>query len=149
MNDTLLAPCGLYCGVCGVFMATQSDSSKLRKAFSKAYAVAPEQVHCKGCLSDEKFVYCRTCGIRSCTEKKGIAGCHECDEFPCAQINEFPVPEGKKVILRSVPDRRRLGTPKWVASEELRHQCEHCGTLLFRGAQRCGGCKHPVAIEAD
>ena len=62
-------------------------------------------------------------------------------------INEFPVPVGKKVILRSVPDRKKLGSEKWVEEEEKRYNCPHCSEQLFRGAKRCGSCKELVDLD--
>ncbi len=111
-----------------------------------AYGVTPEQIVCKGCLSNERFVYCKECGIRSCVIGKNYEGCHECKEFPCKLIDDFPVPVGKKVILRSVPDRKKMGTEKWVKEEENRCRCPNCSDQLFRGARRCETCKELVEI---
>ncbi len=30
MNTELLAPCGLYCGVCGVYIASRDNNQKLK-----------------------------------------------------------------------------------------------------------------------
>ncbi|MCP4108523.1 MAG: DUF3795 domain-containing protein [Desulfobacteraceae bacterium] len=147
MKKELLAPCSMYCGVCGIYMASRDNNQKLKDKLANAYSVTPEQVACKGCLSDQRFVYCQACGIRTCAMEKGYDGCHQCEEFPCKIIDDFPVPAGKKIMLRSVPDRKRLGTEKWVEQEENRYKCSHCGDQIFRGAKRCGNCKEPV--EAD
>ncbi|MBA4392369.1 MAG: hypothetical protein C0407_02335 [Desulfobacca sp.] len=147
MNTALLSPCGLYCGVCGIYTASRDNNQKLKEKLAGAYGVSPEQISCQGCLSNEKFVFCQTCGIRSCVMEKQFEGCHQCTEFPCKLINEFPVPVGKKVILRSVPERAKLGSEKWVEAEENRYRCPHCGDQLFRGAKRCGNCKDSVEID--
>ncbi len=147
MNTELLAPCGLYCGVCGVYMASRDNNQKLKEKLAKAYAVAPEQIACKGCLSDEKFVYCQACGIRTCVMENKIKGCHQCNDFPCKLIDDFPVPVGKKVILRSTPARRELGTDKWVEEEKKRYNCPHCNDQLFRGARRCSNCKELIEVD--
>jgi len=147
MNTELLAPCSMYCGVCGIYMAHRDNNQKLKEKLANAYRVTPEQIACKGCLSDEKFVYCQACGIRACVMEKNIDGCHQCKEFPCKLIDDFPVPVGKKVMLRSVPDRKKLGSEKWVEQEENRYRCPHCNGQLFRGARRCGSCKELVEID--
>ena len=72
MNTELLAPCGLYCGVCGVYMASRDKNQKLKDKLANAYGVTPEQIVCEGCLSNEKFLYCQTCGIRTCVMKKNV-----------------------------------------------------------------------------
>ena len=147
MNRELLAPCGFYCGVCGVYMASHSNNQKLKDKLANAYGVTPDQIVCQGCLSNEKFEYCHTCGIRACVMGKKYEGCHQCNEFPCQFINDFPFPVGKKVILRSVPDRKRLGSEKWAEAEENRYKCPHCGNQLFRGAKRCGSCMELVELD--
>lgn len=147
MNPALLAPCGLYCGVCGVYQASRDNNQKLKEKLAQAYGVRPEQIVCSGCLSDEKFIFCQTCGIRKCVVEKKAEGCHQCNEFPCSLINDFPVPVGKKGILRSVPARKILGTETWVEAEEKRYRCPHCRSPLFRGAKRCGNCKEAMEID--
>ncbi len=147
VQKELLAPCGLYCGVCGVLIADRDNNQKFKEKLATVYSCAPEDVACKGCLSDKRFIYCDTCLIRSCTAEKGYAGCHECGDFPCAVIDNFPVPVGKKVILRSTPTRRELGTDKWVELEEKRYICPRCGNALFRGAKRCRQCQEPVDLD--
>jgi Zn finger protein HypA/HybF involved in hydrogenase expression len=144
VHKELLSPCGLYCGVCGIMMAHRDNNEKLKGKLGSFYGVSPEDIACKGCLSEERFGYCQSCAIRSCTEEKGYAGCHECTDFPCSLIDNFPEPVGKKVILRAIPTWRDLGTEKWVESEEARYVCPRCGNHLFRGARRCGSCKEPV-----
>ena len=143
----LLAPCGLYCGVCGILIAHRDNNLKFKERLASFYGVKAEDIACKGCLSDEPSLFCSTCSIRACTVERGYEGCHECDEFPCASIDNFPVPVGKKVILRAIPTRREVGTEKWVELEEQRYKCPKCGHELFRGAKRCRSCKEPVDLD--
>lgn len=140
MNKELLAPCGLYCGLCGIYEATRSGDQKLTYKFAVAYGIPPEEVHCKGCLSDDVFMYCKECLIKKCAAEKGIEGCNRCDEFPCEKVQAFPIPEGKKNILRAVPEWKRLGTEDWVAAELKLFACDACGAQLFRGARKCRQC---------
>jgi hypothetical protein len=144
----LLAPCGLYCGVCAVYLAHKENNTKFKERIIKVYAPftqTVEDIQCTGCLSDGiLFGLCQQCYIRKCTEKKRIEGCHQCNEFPCKFITKFPIEVGKKVILRAIPFRREHGTERWVEEEEKRYTCPECGNPLFRGAKRCNKCKVPV-----
>lgn len=144
INRDLLAPCGLYCGVCAVYIAHRDNNEKFKQRLAPVYGVEVEDVHCDGCLSKEPFAYCKVCPIKSCAEEKGYEGCHQCAEFPCSIIEAFPLPVGKKVIMRAIPQWREMGTEKWVAAEEARYHCPECGNTLFRGAQRCRACETPV-----
>jgi predicted RNA-binding Zn-ribbon protein involved in translation (DUF1610 family) len=148
-RNELAAPCGLYCGVCGIFVAHRDKDQKLKEKLATVYGLRPEDIKCKGCLSesDDVFFYCQVCAIKNCTKEKEFEGCYQCDDFPCKIINEFPVPVGKKVMLRSVPAWRELGTEKWMDGEENRYTCPHCGIKLFRGAKRCRNCKETVDMD--
>ena len=147
VDRNLLAPCGLYCGVCGILIAHRDNNEKFKERLSGVYGCRPEDIVCQGCKADERFKFCRVCPIRDCTEGRGIQGCHECDDFPCDFINNFPMPVGKKVMLRAIPEWREKGTEKWVRDEELRYVCHHCGKKLFRGAKRCRVCREPVDVD--
>jgi hypothetical protein len=90
---------------------------------------------------------CSMCAIKDCARQKGYAGCHECNDFPCEHIQEFPMPVGKKVILRAIPYRKAYGTERWVTDEISRYVCPDCGNKLFRGAKRCNVCKLTVDLD--
>jgi hypothetical protein len=154
-DKKLLAPCGLYCGVCAVYYATRDKNRKFKERLVSVYKgklpdsekLSVEDIYCEGCLSEKPFGYCEECFIRDCSQSKGYAGCHECGEFPCAFIEDFPIPVGKKVIMRAIPHWRKWGTEKWVGDEEARYVCPECGHKLFRGVKRCNKCKTSVDLD--
>lgn len=147
INQNWLAPCGLYCGVCGIMVAHRDNNEKFKQKLAGVYGIPAEELVCDGCLGEVKFKYCRVCPIRDCTSEHGYTGCHECDDFPCDKIANFPMPVGRKVMLRAIPEWRQLGTEKWVAAEEARYICPHCGYKLFRGAKRCRSCREEVDVD--
>lgn len=151
VKEELLAPCGLYCGVCSIYIAHRDNNIKFKERLLpvyKAFAKGIDDIACTGCLSSGIiFPVCRVCAIKKCTQEKGIEGCHQCDEFPCKYINNFPIRVGKKVILRTIPTWRELGTEKFVEEEEKRYHCPNCGNQLFRGAKRCNQCKKEVDVD--
>ncbi|MBW1731485.1 MAG: DUF3795 domain-containing protein [Deltaproteobacteria bacterium] len=155
IKQEFLAPCGLYCGVCGIWYATRDNNTKFKERLVGVYKgkvpgsehISVEDIHCKGCLSDEPFMFCKECEIKDCVKQKGLNGCHECEEFPCTLIENFPMPVGKKVILRAIPYWREVGTEKWVEDEEARYICPNCGHKVFRGAKRCNKCKTPLDLD--
>ena len=147
VNKNLLAPCGLYCGVCSIYIAHRDNNQKFKEILTGVYGVPLEEIQCEGCLSPEPFVYCRSCPIKDCTREREYEGCHQCDDFPCEHIDNFPIPVGKKVILRAIPQWREMGTEAWVKAEEERYNCPECGYALFRGAKKCRECKTEVNLD--
>lgn len=155
INPNFLSPCGLYCGVCSVYYATRDNNDSFLEKLLGFYQnqipglekISIEDLRCQGCLSEKTSFFCGACNIKECTHQKGYSGCHECDDFPCTHIEEFPIPVGKKVVLRSVPYRREHGTQKWVQDEETRYICSQCEHVLFRGAKQCNKCKTPVDLD--
>jgi hypothetical protein len=147
IHRELLSPCGLYCGACAIYLADREGDARLKEKLTGVYGVGVEELRCRGCQSDDVFGYCSVCPIRECTAAKGFEGCCLCDDFPCKLIYDFPVPVGKRVILRSVPEWRELGTERWVESQVERYRCPECGAPLFRGARRCRHCKVEVDVD--
>ncbi len=161
VNQELMGPCGLYCGVCAIYIADRDNNLKLKERLVTLYkggipgkGVLPgsehltvEDIHCRGCNSDDVFVYCRRCPIRDCTRAKRYEGCHQCDDFPCGYVETFPMAVGKKVILRAIPHWREVGTETFIRDEEARYICPECGNQVFRGAMRCNRCKTPLNLD--
>ena len=160
-NPDFASPCGLYCGVCAILIAGREGNQKLKEGLLKLYQggtpgkgtlpgsenLTADDIKCEGCLSDDRFMHCQQCEIRSCVLQKGYEGCHECDDFPCAYMDDFPMAVGKKVILRCVPYRREFGTEKWVRDEEARYICPECGNRVFRGVMKCNQCKTQLDLD--
>lgn len=148
MNEReLIPPCGLYCGVCSILMAHRDNNQKFKEILGNFYGVAPEEIRCQGCMSDEVYGFCQVCAIKTCAGERGYESCHQCTEFPCDHISNFFMPVGKKVMLRAIPRWREVGTEQWVEEEKQRYVCPHCGGSLFRGAKRCRACKEPVDVD--
>jgi hypothetical protein len=161
INPDFISPCGLYCGVCAIYIAHRDNNIKFKKRLLNLYrgevsgkgklpdsdTLSVEDIQCRGCLSDEPFGHCRQCEIRQCCQEKDYIGCHECDEFPCPHIENFPMTVGKKVILRAIPYWRNVGTEKWIRDEEARYFCPHCDNKVFRGVVTCNRCK--VKLDLD
>ena len=160
-NPDLIAPCGLYCGVCAIYIAHRDNNEKLKERLVNLYKggipgkgtlpgsenLSTADIRCGGCLSDDVFMYCKRCEIKDCTKEKGYTGCHQCAEFPCRYIEDFSMAVGKKVILRTVPYWREVGTEKFIADEKARYTCPECGNIVFRGAVKCNKCK--VQLDLD
>ena len=160
-NKDLMAPCGLYCGVCGVYIATRDGNEKFKKVMGDLYGTKPEETECRGCMQPDPpkklYGYCKDCNIRECIKEKGYYSCHQCPYWPCHEIKNFGLATGKRVMERTIPIWRKKvaelgdeqGSIEWARSECERYHCPHCGKPLFRGAQRCRACKKSVSEVLD
>ena len=160
-NKDLMAPCGLYCGSCGVYIATRDGNEKFKAIMANLYGTKPEETECYGCMQTDppkkQYAKCGVCAIRNCIKTKGFYSCHQCEEWPCHLIDNFHFATGVRVMKRTIPVWREKvsehgdekGSVEWARSECRRYHCPSCGSPLFRGAQRCRACKRPVADELD
>ncbi len=160
-NRALMAPCGLYCGTCGVYIANRDKNEKFRAIMGSLYGTKPEDTACLGCMQSDPpkklYVYCKTCAIRDCVKSKGYYACHQCETWPCEKIETFGIATGRRVMKRAIPLWRekvaalgdQAGSVEWARAECQRYHCSACGQPLFRGAQRCRSCKKDIADELD
>ena len=160
-NKDLMAPCGLYCGACGVYLATRDNNEKFKTIMGGLYGTKPEDTECLGCMqtqpSDALYCLCEQCDIRKCVKSKGYYSCHQCEAWPCDMIENFGFATGKRVMKRAISLWREkvaelgdeAGSIAWARAECERYHCPDCGSPLFRGAQRCRACKKEVAEGLD
>lgn len=123
--DTLLAPCGIDCGICSGYLR--------------------EKNRCPGCLNatETTLKHIFTCSKKICAESQGITYCYECKKFPCynlkklekrysTQYGESPVNNGIFV--------RDFGLEAFKKSQLLRWTCQNCGEGLNVHKSKCPGC---------
>lgn len=152
-NKDLMAPCGLYCGACGVYIATRDNNEKFKAIMGNLYGTKPEETECHGCMQNDPqkklYSFCKICDIRNCVRTGGYYSCHQCGQWPCDVIKKFGLATGARVMKRTIPIWREKvashgdeeGSVEWARSECERYHCSSCGMPLFRGAQRCKFCK--------
>lgn len=91
MNQ-MMAYCGIMCDECKAYKATMENDNELRKITAKQWSkinktgYQPEQINCKGCRSQDRFIYCESCEIRSCCIEKQLDHCGDCSSFPCNKV---------------------------------------------------------------
>ena len=91
---SLVAFCGIDCGECKAFIATQKNDLELKKAVAEEWSkyfgfqMKPEDMTCVGCVVvDGPHVgYCAECEIRTCGVQKKIQNCAFCAEYACGKL---------------------------------------------------------------
>ena len=106
-NKNLMAPCGLYCGACGVYIATRDNNEKFKAIMGKLYGTKPDETECFGCMQPDPpkklYCYCKDCKIRNCIKSKNYYSCHQCNDWPCSMIESFGLKTGLRVMKRTIP----------------------------------------------
>ena len=80
--------------------------------------------------------------------EKAFYSCHQCGDFPCKFMDNFPMPVGRKVMRRAIPEWRacceqhgtEVGDVAFARAQFDLYKCPSCGYPLFRGSQRCRSC---------
>ena len=132
MNTTLIAPCGMNCGIC---------LSYLR-----------EKNRCNGCWGDNtlKPNQCTDCIIRNCKllEKTDSKFCYDCPDYPCQRLKRLDKRYRLKYhmsMLENLVYIKSSGVDKFVAMELTRWACKNCGGTICVHHGYCLNCKKTMA----
>ena len=146
-NENLVAPCGLYCGACSSYLATQRNNEQEPASGAGSKQPSPKSMVCDGCLSGGRTpAHVPKCAIKLCAaEKSKTRRCSECAEFPCKRITDFNndgFPHHAEA-LENLRQAHAMGIRDWTKHEEDRWQCTKCQTKLSWYDPECPKCKTP------
>jgi hypothetical protein len=84
----LIAPCGIYCGGCPLYLATSDD--EWRRKIARARGVSEDKLAlCAGCRplkGNAPGCGEAVCATYICATAKGVKFCYECPDFPCLKL---------------------------------------------------------------
>jgi hypothetical protein len=92
------AYCGLDCGECEAYLATQKNDRAGLEATAKKWAeqfggsvASADACICDGCSTGKRTstAHAGTCGIRLCASGRGVATCAHCADYGCATLQQF------------------------------------------------------------
>jgi hypothetical protein len=92
------AYCGIDCGECEAYIATQKNDRAGLEATAKKWAeqfggkdMGAEMCICDGCPSGKRIstAHAATCGIRVCASARGVVTCAHCQDYGCATLQQF------------------------------------------------------------
>ena len=107
--DQMIAYCGLDCGQCPAYVATQSgERDELEKVAAmwreqfKSPEITADSVVCDSCKGSGRLTgYCTICEIRACASGLGVENCAPCAEYDgCGKLVAFHEhsPEAKATL---------------------------------------------------
>lgn len=125
LNDlSLIAPCGMNCGICTAYLR---DKNK-----------------CPGCRRlDVTSSKCKQ--IKHCpTFENGRAQfCFECEKFPCSRLKHLDERYQTKYnmsMIENLENIREFGLKQFVANEKTRWTCPECGGTICVHGGACSSC---------
>ncbi len=146
-DNTLAAVCGLYCGACSIYIATNEDPERLQKAADR-FNMTTEEASCRGCRSEKLGQFCQDCHFVSCAAERGLEFCGECNDFPCSELQEFQAARPhRNELWTSLKRINEVGSSRWQ-EESIRHySCPNCQTINSAYDLQCRNCGNVPSSE--
>jgi len=128
-----ISVCGLNCAKCDIYKAGLGDE-KLRNEIVEWFrkernkTVKPEQVRCDGCRGPLESHWSSNCAMLTCSKKRELQYCFQCEDFPCEIVNKFSS-DGVAHHKRTIENSKRLkgiGIEAWIAEQKRKGQCVFC-----------------------
>ena len=90
IDSSMIAPCGVNCDVCDIHLQDKKSCHSCMK------------------LCGNKPAICEKCSIANCARSKGVAYCHECEDFPCLEIKNMELSFQDKYRVSMIASSHRL-----------------------------------------
>lgn len=124
---SLIAPCGMNCGVCRAHLRDKNKCLGCR------------------CADAHKPVTRVRCKIKTCQVfRTGKAKfCFECKQFPCDILKRFDKRYKTNFHMSTIENLeniRSLGIRKFLKNEDVRWTCRHCGGTICVHSGYCVIC---------
>ncbi len=139
MKENLIAPCGMNCSLCIAYQFKEEDINK--KGFHKTY--------CPGCIPRGK--HCTHMGDRCHRLGRGeVRYCFQCEEYPCKRLKSLDLRYRKKYhmsMIENLDDVRNHGVESFLAKEEKKWKCPHCGSMICCHNGLCLHCQLDTLLQ--
>ena len=136
MNQELIAPCGMNCGICIGFFGYTMTGTKRKK-------------QCIGCIPSGKSCahlkkYCEK------LRKKEIDYCYVCTDFPCKKLQRLDTIYRERFNMSTVANLeyiRDKGMKMFLKEQEKRYKCQNCGGVICVHNGICYSCNTQTHIS--
>lgn len=130
--ETMLAPCGVNCAVCYVFLKKKKP--------------------CLGCHGGDtsKPEHCRTCEIKACATAQGVDFCFNCPTYPCAIIKRLDKSYKQRYqvsLIENAATIQAVGAQAFLLTEQAKWSCPVCEGVVALHDRICSECGQVVAPE--
>ena len=133
-NVSLVAPCGMNCGICSAYLR--------------------EKNKCLGCrVPDDKKPITRVrCKIKTCevyvNEKSEY--CYQCAGFPCTNLRQLDHRYRTKYNMSMIENLEYIkerGIQAFVRNEKIRWTCQVCGGIICVHKKHCIRCGKNIPFD--
>ena len=132
MNEELIAPCGMNCGICSGYLALKYDVKS--KGIRMPY--------CAGCRPrDKKCAFLKKgCDLLLNGQ---VQYCYECQEFPCERLSHIDKryrDRYRMSMIENLEYIRENGSIRFLEKEEEKWKCPECGEVICCHNGVCFNC---------
>jgi len=127
INKTLIAPCGMNCGICLAFLR--------------------EKNKCPGCrnMGKNKPGYYKKCIINNCglLAKTNSGFCYDCSKYPCPRLKQLDKryrTNYNMSMLENLNNIQKLGLDEFLILEQNKWACSKCGGTICVHRGYCLNC---------
>jgi len=122
MNEELIAPCGMNCGICSGYLAYKHDVKS--KGIRMPY--------CLGCRPrDKKCAFLKKrCNLLLSGK---VQYCYECSNYPCERLNHIDTRYlnlHRMSMIENLEFIKKKGINQFLEKEEERWKCPNCGGVI-------------------
>jgi hypothetical protein len=132
LERQLIAPCGMYCGVCSAYLAYAHQTPRVRGKITYCAGCRPRNKQCsflkKRCarLGDEAVEYCFECPSYPCENLKSVDASYR-DKYGMSPLENLEIihTQGEGALLDALSER---------------YSCKKCGELRSIHSGKCYVC---------
>ena len=133
MNATLIAPCGMNCGICIAFFGYTVAGKKRKHS-------------CLGCrVRESQCAFIKKQCDHLATNQ--IEYCYECTNFPCDNLSRLDTRYRTKYGMSMIENLQSIQTKgiiEFVKNERKRWKCPTCGGMMCVHNSKCYNCMSTV-----
>lgn len=133
MEEILIAPCGMNCGLCANYLAQKFDLKK--SGIQKSY--------CAGCRPRGKNCAFMKKNCELIGEGR-VKYCFECEQFPCKRLKHLDERYRSRYhmsMIENLKDIKEFGISKFLAQQEKTWKCATCGGVICCHDGFCYNCE--------
>jgi len=127
MKSSLIAPCGMNCGICMAYLRDKKRCPGCR-LFNKSEPVSIARCKIKNCAT-----------FKRCTSKF----CIQCEKFPCDRLKHLDKRYRTKYhmsMIENLGNIKEFGVREFVKNEKRRWTCSFCGGTINVHRGYCSTC---------